>query len=65
MGIQAGTYRLGPDTAPSSCVPTNGRRAKAGHNLRFEVTVLERTPEVADDPTAFGPSCRPTAARCG
>ena len=53
MGIQAGTYRLGPEHGTLSVrTRRTGAAAKAGHNLRFEVTSWNAVLELADDPTA-------------
>jgi polyisoprenoid-binding protein YceI len=52
VSLQAGTYRLGPDHGTLS-VRTGraGAAAKAGHDLRIEVTAWEDTLEVGDDPS--------------
>jgi polyisoprenoid-binding protein YceI len=52
VSLQAGNYRLGPDVGTLS-VRTGraGAAAKAGHDLRIEVTAWEGTLAVGDDTT--------------
>jgi polyisoprenoid-binding protein YceI len=51
VSLQAGTYRLGPDSATLSVrTERTGAAAKAGHNLLIHVTAWEATLEIADDP---------------
>jgi YceI-like domain len=53
MGVQVGTYRLGPEHGTLSVrTRRTGAAAKAGHNLRFQVTAWEAVLEVADDPAS-------------
>src|SRR5690242_4593099 len=53
VGIQAGTYRLGPEHGTLSVrTRRTGAAAKAGHNLHFHVTSWEGVLEIADDPGA-------------
>jgi polyisoprenoid-binding protein YceI len=51
VGLQAGTYRLGPDDG-TLWIQTgrSGAAAKAGHDLVIEVTAWEGTLRVGDDP---------------
>ena len=51
MGLQAGTYRLGPDDGTLSIRTGRiGAAAKAGHDLVIEVTAWEATLHVGDSP---------------
>ena len=51
MGLQAGTYRLGPDAGTLSVrTGRTGAAAKAGHDLVIEVTAWEGTLRVGEDP---------------
>jgi polyisoprenoid-binding protein YceI len=51
VGLQAGTYRLGPgDGTLSIHTGRTGAAAKAGHDLVIEVTAWEGTLRVGDDP---------------
>jgi polyisoprenoid-binding protein YceI len=51
VGLQAGTYRLGPDDGTLSIhTGRTGAAAKAGHDLVIEVTAWEGTLRVGDDP---------------
>jgi polyisoprenoid-binding protein YceI len=51
VGLQAGTYRLGPDAGTLSVrTGRTGAAAKAGHDLVIEVTAWEGTLRVGDDP---------------
>ena len=51
MGLQAGTYRLGPDDGTLSIrTGRTGAAAKAGHDLVIEVTTWEATLRVGDSP---------------
>jgi polyisoprenoid-binding protein YceI len=51
VGLQAGTYRLGPDDGTLSVrTGRTGAAAKAGHDLVIEVTAWEGTLRVGDDP---------------
>jgi polyisoprenoid-binding protein YceI len=51
MAIQAGTYRLGPDTGTLSVrTGRRGAASKAGHDLLIEVTSWDATLAVAEDP---------------
>ena len=51
MGLQAGTYRLGPDDGTLSIhTGRTGAAAKAGHDLVIEVTAWEGTLRVGEDP---------------
>ena len=53
MGIQAGTYRLGPEHGTLSVrTRRTGAAAKAGHNLHFHVTSWNAVLELGDDPAA-------------
>jgi polyisoprenoid-binding protein YceI len=50
VGLQAGTYRLGPDDGTLSIqTGRTGAAAKAGHDLVIEVTAWEGTLRVGDD----------------
>jgi polyisoprenoid-binding protein YceI len=52
VGLQAGTYRLGPDDGTLSIqTGRKGAAAKAGHDLVIEVTAWEGTLRVGDDPS--------------
>jgi polyisoprenoid-binding protein YceI len=49
--IQAGTHKLGPETATLSVrTGRTGAAAKAGHDLLIDVTVWQATLEVGEDP---------------
>jgi polyisoprenoid-binding protein YceI len=63
MTIQAGTYKLGPDTA-SLHVETgrSGAAAKAGHDLIIDVTSWEATLEVGDS-SSLSLSADPSSLR--
>jgi polyisoprenoid-binding protein YceI len=51
VGLQAGTYRLGPDDGTLSIhTGRTGAAAKAGHDLVIEVTAWEGTLRVGEDP---------------
>jgi polyisoprenoid-binding protein YceI len=51
VGLQAGTYRLGPDDGTLSIqTGRTGAAAKAGHDLLIEVTAWQGTLRVGDDP---------------
>jgi hypothetical protein len=51
MGIPAGTYRFGPDTATLALNTGRiGKVARAGHDLLIHVTAWEATLAVGDDP---------------
>jgi polyisoprenoid-binding protein YceI len=51
VGLQAGTYRLGPgDGTLSIRTGRTGAAAKAGHDLVIEVTAWEGTLRVGDNP---------------
>jgi hypothetical protein len=53
VGIQAGTYRLGPEHGSLSVrTRRTGAAAKAGHNLHFQVMSWNAVLELADDPAA-------------
>jgi polyisoprenoid-binding protein YceI len=52
VGLQAGTYRLGPDDGTLSVrTGRTGAAAKAGHDLVIHVTAWEATLRIAEDPT--------------
>jgi polyisoprenoid-binding protein YceI len=51
VGLQAGTYRLGPDDGTLSIhTGRTGAAAKAGHDLVIEVTAWQGTLHVGEDP---------------
>jgi polyisoprenoid-binding protein YceI len=51
VGLQAGTYRLGPEDGTLSIqTGRTGAAAKAGHDLLIEVTAWQGTLRVGDDP---------------
>jgi polyisoprenoid-binding protein YceI len=51
VGLQAGTYRLGPDDGTLSIhTGRTGAAAKAGHDLVIEVTAWQGTLRVGEDP---------------
>jgi hypothetical protein len=53
MGIQPGTYELGPGVGTLSVfTERTGAAAKAGHNLHFQVTSWKASVTVDDDPAA-------------
>src|SRR4051812_47581770 len=53
VGIQAGTYRLGPEHGTLSVrTRRTGAAARAGHNLHFHVTSWNAVLELGDDPAS-------------
>lgn len=52
MSVQPGTHRLGPENATLSVhTKRAGAAAKAGHDLRIQVTAWEATLVLGDEPT--------------
>ena len=52
MSLQAGVHKLGPENGTLSVkTKRTGAAAKAGHDLRIDVTAWQATLEVGEDPT--------------